>query len=112
MPKDFHKKEKKKSTLKGNAQFVQKVTFEPLDGFKKTYGSWKYYKSCYFLKFSAPKLLKHTITFLWQCFLIKLMRQTLTDDFWGLRKNMNCAFSLKEWTIESFSCYDKIDGCF
>ena len=84
--------------FKGNAQFVQKVTFEPLDEFKKTYGSWKYYKSCYFLKFSAPKLLKHTITFLWQCFLIKLMRQTLTDDFWGLRKNMNCAFPLIVFT--------------
>ena len=23
------------------------------------------------------------------------MKQTLTDDFWGLHKNMNCAFSLK-----------------
>ena len=22
------------------------------------------------------------------------MRQTLADDFWGLRKNMNCAFPL------------------
>ena len=22
------------------------------------------------------------------------MRQTLTDDFWGLHKNMNCAFPL------------------
>ena len=22
------------------------------------------------------------------------MRQTLTDDFWGLQKNLNCAFSL------------------
>ena len=23
------------------------------------------------------------------------MRQTLTDDFWGLHKNMNCAFPLR-----------------
>ena len=35
--------------FKGNAQFVQKATFEPLMGFKQNhYGSWKYYKSCYF----------------------------------------------------------------
>ena len=41
--------------LKGNAQFVKKMTFEPLMDFKQNYyGSWKYYKSCYFLKFSSP----------------------------------------------------------
>ena len=35
--------------LKGNMQFIQKVTFEPLMDFKQNhYGSWKYYKSCYF----------------------------------------------------------------
>ena len=35
--------------LKGNAQFVQKVTFEPLmDFIQNHYGSWKYYKTCYF----------------------------------------------------------------
>ena len=34
--------------FKGNAQFVQKVTFEPLLDFKQNhYRSWKYYKSCY-----------------------------------------------------------------
>ena len=34
--------------LKGNAQFFQKVTFEPLMDFKQNhYGSWKYYKNCY-----------------------------------------------------------------
>ena len=31
---------------------------------------------------------------MWQCFLIIFMRQTLTNDFWGLRKNANCAFPL------------------
>ena len=37
--------------LKGNAQFFQKVTFEPLMDFKQNhYGSCKYYKSCYFSK--------------------------------------------------------------
>ena len=25
------------------------------------------------------------------------MRQTLSDDFWGLNKNMNCAFPLKRF---------------
>ena len=43
--------------IKGNAQFVQKVTFEPLEDFKQNhYGSWYYYKSCYFWKFSSPEL--------------------------------------------------------
>ena len=32
--------------------------------------------------------------FLWQCFLIFFMRQTLTNDFWGLHINKNCAFPL------------------
>ena len=36
------------------------------------------------------------LLFLWQCFLIFFLRQTLTDDFWVLHKNMNCAFPLKE----------------
>ena len=50
--------------VKGNAQFVQKVTFESLINFKQDhYGSWKCYKSYYFLKFSVPKLLKHAIIF-------------------------------------------------
>ena len=31
-----------------------------------------------------------------QCFLTFFMRQTLTDDFWGLHKNMNCAFPLRQ----------------
>ena len=35
--------------LKGNAQFFHKVTFEPLMDLKQNYyGSWKYYKNCYF----------------------------------------------------------------
>ena len=34
--------------VKGNAQFVQKVTFEPLIDFKQNYyANWKCYKSCY-----------------------------------------------------------------
>ena len=43
------------ASIKGNAQFDGKVTFEPLLDFKQNhYGSWKYYKSCYFEKFSSP----------------------------------------------------------
>ena len=35
--------------FKGNAQFVQKVTFEPLMNFKRNhFGNWKYYKNFYF----------------------------------------------------------------
>ena len=37
---------------------------------------------------------KHTVTFLWECFLIFSGDKHLTDDFWGLHKNMNCAFPL------------------
>ena len=31
------------------------------------------------------------------------MRQTLTDGFWGLHKNMNCAFPLREAAYEKYS---------
>ena len=34
------------------------------------------------------------LLFSWLYFLIFFMRKTLTDDFWGLHKNMNCAFPL------------------
>ena len=35
--------------VKGNAQFVQKLTFESLMDYKQNhYGSWKYFKSSYF----------------------------------------------------------------
>ena len=38
---------------------------------------------------------KNTIIFLCVSVLYNIfMRQTLTDDFWGLHKNMNCAFPL------------------
>ena len=29
-----------------------------------------------------------------------------------IKKKRKKKILLKEWTIESFSCYDKIDGCF
>ena len=43
--------------VKGNAQFVQKVTFEALIDFKQNhYANRKCYKSCYFQKFVSLKL--------------------------------------------------------
>ena len=45
------------------------------------------FKSFLHLSYSNTQLL-----FLGQCFLIFLMSQTLTDEFWGLHKKLNCAF--------------------
>ena len=76
--------ENKETRNKGNAQFVQKVTFEPLMYFKQNhYGSWK--------------LLKHRITFFVTVLfnILILFRQTSIAHFWGLQKNMTCAFPLK-----------------
>ena len=47
---------------------------------EKHYGSWKYYKSCYFYNFSSPNFKKHTITFFVIVLLIFFMRKKLTDD--------------------------------
>ena len=35
------------------------------------------------------------LLFLWQYFLLFFMRKKITNDFWGLHKNMICAFPLK-----------------
>ena len=35
------------------------------------------------------------LLFLWQYFLLFFLRKKITNDFWGLHKNMNCAFPLK-----------------
>ena len=45
---------------------------------------------------------------MWQCFLIIFMRQTLTNDFWWLLKNANCAFPLDiniQGVISTYICY-------
>ena len=47
------------------------------------------FKSFLYLSYKNTKLL-YFVTVLFNIF----MRQTLTDDFWGLHKNMNCAFPL------------------
>ena len=48
------------------------------------------FKSFLHLSYKNIKLL-YFVTVLFNIF----MRQTLIDDFWGLHKNMNCAFPLK-----------------
>ena len=35
------------------------------------------------------------------------MRQTLTDDFWGLHKNMNCAFPLISYFFKYYFAQDR-----
>ena len=87
------------SKLKGNAQFVQKATFELLMDFKQNHNCimevgniTKAATSESFLHLSYKIIqLLFFVTVLFNIF----MRQTLTDDFWGLDKTMNCAFPLK-----------------
>ena len=76
--------------FKGNAQFVQKVTFKPLMDFKKK-------------KFTSPKLSKQTITFFETVLFYIFMNQTLIDDFGGLHKSMNCAFPLRTTILKNIS---------
>ena len=44
---------------------------------------------------------KNTVTFFMAVFFNIFMRQTLTDTFWVLHRNINCAFPLNE-TVKSF----------
>ena len=81
--------------IKGNTQFVQKVTFEPsIDSKQSYYGSWKYYKTWYFYKFSLSKLQKRTITF-FVTVLINISHEKNNRWFWGLHKNIKCVFPLR-----------------
>ena len=87
------------SVFKGNTQFAEKVSLEPLINFTQNHHrSWKYYKSCYFLNFYSLKVIKNTqliLLLLGGTVLFNIfIRQTLTEDFWGLHKNINCAFPL------------------
>ena len=56
------------------------------------------FKSFLHLSYKNTKLF-YFVTVLFSIF----MRQTLTDDFWGLHKNMNCAFPLtsKKFNIKT-----------
>ena len=82
--------------LKGNAQFIQKVTFNLWWVSNKTImevgniTKAATFKSFLHLSYKNTQLL-FFVTVLFNIF----MRQTLTDNFWGLHKNMNCAFPLK-----------------
>ena len=83
------------SKLKGHVQFVQKVIFEPLMDFKQNhYGSWKYYKSYTFKSFLHLSDKNTQSLFFMTGFFNIFMRKTLTYNFWGLHKNMNCALPL------------------
>ena len=73
--------------LKENAQFVQRVTFEPLMDLKQNHyevgnvTKADTFKSFLHLSNKNTKLL-YFVTVLFNIF----MRQTLTDDFWGYTK--------------------------
>ena len=51
-------------------------------------------KAATFKSFLHQSYKNTQLLFLWQCFLIIFIRQTLTVDFWGLHKNKNCSFPL------------------
>ena len=80
--------------FKGNAQFVKKVTFEPLLDFQKTIMEVQNIVKTANFKIFLHLSYKNTITFFVTVLFNIFMRQKLTDDFWGLHKNMNCTFPL------------------
>ena len=51
-------------------------------------------KAATFKSFLHPSYKNTQLLFLVTVLFNIFMRQTLTDDFWGLHKNMNCAFPL------------------
>ena len=80
-------------SIKGNTQFLEKVTFEPFMDFKQNhYRSRKYYKTAIFKSLIHLGYKNTQLLFLWTAFFNIFMRQTLTNDFCVLHKNMNCAF--------------------
>ena len=74
--------------FKGNAQFVQNLTFEPLMAFKqkhyRSYGNIT--KAATFKSFLHLSYKNTQLLFLWQFFKIFFMRQIFTDDFWDYTK--------------------------
>ena len=50
-------------------------------------------------KSSLHKVTKAHNYFFCDCFLIFFMIRTLTDDFWGLHRNKNCAFTVYEKNV-------------
>ena len=81
--------------LKETRTFIKKVTFEPLMDFKQNHcGSvGNITKAATFKSFFHSSYKNTQWLLLWQCFFF-IMRQTLTDDFSGLHKNMHCVLPL------------------
>ena len=82
--------------FKGNLQFFQKETLGVLIHLKQNhYGNCK----LLFSKVSISRLLKPTITFLWQYFVNISIWPTLTDAFWGLhKKELYVSFNIYKYT--------------
>ena len=77
----------KEAKAKGNVQFIKKLTFSTFDGFQ-TKPLWKLVilEKLLLLKVFFTLLIKtHNYFFVTVLFNI-FMRQTLTDDVWGLQK--------------------------
>ena len=82
--------------FKENAQFVQKVTFKPLmDLKKKTFWKLEILKKLLLLKVFFTSVTKTQLLFFVTPLFNIFMKQTLTNDFWGLHKIMNSAFPLR-----------------
>ena len=72
------------------------MTFQPLMDFNKTIMEvGNITKAAIFKSFLHLSYKNTQLLFLWTVLFNIFMRQTLTDDFCGLHKNMNCAFPLK-----------------
>ena len=73
------------------------MTFGTFDGFQiEPLWKMEILQKLLLWKFLFTKVIKNTqLLFLWTVLYNIFMRQTLTDDFWGLHKNMNCTFPLK-----------------
>ena len=82
------------SYIQGNAQFVQKVTFESLIDFKLNHFEvGNITKAATFISFFQLSYKNTQLLFCDMLFNI-FMRQTLIDDFWELHESMNCPFYL------------------
>ena len=66
-------------------------------------------KAAAFKKFFHLSYKSTQILFFVTVLFIFFMRQTLTDDFWGLHKNMNCAFPLIKIKIRVTCVYKEYE---
>ena len=56
-------------------------------------------KAATFQSFLDLSYKNRQLPFLWTVLFDIFIKQILTDDFWGLHKNMNCAFPLNSFSI-------------